>query len=101
MKRKQIIGKTISIREAFAQFQRLNQTKNLSPGTIRYHDNHSEPLFAFLEDISQPVESIAKEKIDAYILYLKSNGNSISVYFRKYPGHSDETDRDSHIVLFT
>ncbi|MEA4970822.1 MAG: tyrosine-type recombinase/integrase [Candidatus Pelethousia sp.] len=74
MKRKQIVGKSISIQESFAQFQRFNQTKNLSPETIRYHDNHSKPFFAFLEDVSQPVDSITKEKIDAYILHLKAKG---------------------------
>ena len=74
MKRKQIGEKSISIQEAFEQFQRFNQTKNLSPETIRYYDNHSNPFFAFLEDVFQPVDSITKEKIDAYILHLKAKG---------------------------
>ena len=73
MKRKQIGEKSISIQEAFEQFQRFNQTKNLSPETIRYYDNHSKPFFAFLEDVFQPVDSITKEKIDAYILHLKAS----------------------------
>ena len=74
MKRKQIVEKSISIQETFEQFQRFNQTKNLSPETIRYYDNHSKPFFAFLEDVFQPVDSITKEKIDAYILHLKAKG---------------------------
>jgi hypothetical protein len=36
MKRKQIVEKSVNIQEAFEQFQRFNQTKNLSPETIRY-----------------------------------------------------------------
>ena len=69
MKRKQVIEKSLTVREAYGQFQRYNLTKGLSNGTISYYESYSRVFFTFLKDTDQPLVSITKDTIDDYTLY--------------------------------
>lgn len=71
MKRKQMTEKSLTVQEAYDQFQRYNLTKGLSAGTISYYESYSRVFFTFLRDTGQPLSSITKDTIDDYTLYLK------------------------------
>ena len=70
MKRKQMTEKSLTVQEAYDQFQRYNLTKGLSAGTISYYESYSRVFFTFLEDTNQPLSSITKDTIDDYTLCL-------------------------------
>lgn len=66
-----MIEKSLTVQEAYDQFQRYNLTKGLSEGTIRYYESYSRAFFKFLGDTSQPLTEVTKDTVDEYILYLK------------------------------
>lgn len=71
MKRKKLEEKSLTVQEAYDQFQRYNLTKGLSEGTIRYYESYSRAFFKFLGDTSQPLTEVTKDTVDDYTLYLK------------------------------
>ena len=71
MKRKKMAEKSLTVREAYDQFQRYNLTKGLSEGTIRYYESYSRAFFKFLGDTDQPLAEVTKDTVDDYTLYLK------------------------------
>lgn len=69
--------KTIpTIQKAFEQFQKQNQLKNLSQGTIEFYSSKARGFFVFLEDAEQPVDSITEETVEDYIFWMKDKGLS-------------------------
>lgn len=62
---------TLSVQQAFEQFQRFNQVKNLSPCTIDYYNSYYKTFAEFLADVDQPVSNINQTVVENYILYLK------------------------------
>lgn len=77
MRKRQLQVKSIappSIQNAFEQFQRQNEVKNLSQGTIDFYSAKSRTFFLFLEDTEQTVDTITKEDVEDYILYFKEKG---------------------------
>lgn len=71
MKRKKLEEKSLTVQEAYDQFQRYNLTKGLSEGTICYYESYSRAFFKFLGDTSQPLTEVTKDTVDDYTLYLK------------------------------
>lgn len=71
MKRKKLEEKSLTVQEAYDQFQRYNLTKGLSEGTIRYYESYSRAFFKFLGDTSQPLTEVTKDTVDDYTHYLK------------------------------
>ena len=71
MKRKKMAEKSLTVQEAYDQFQRSNLTKGLSEGTIRYYESYSRAFFKFLGDTTQPLTEVTKDTVDDYTLYLK------------------------------
>lgn len=71
MKRKKMAEKSLTVQEAYDQFQRYNLTKGLSEGTIRYYESYSRAFFKFLGDTGQPLTEVTKDTVDDYTLYLK------------------------------
>ena len=59
-----------SIKMAFEQFQKQNQLKNLSQGTIDFYSSKARHFFNFLENTDQPIDSIAEETVVDYIFIL-------------------------------
>ena len=60
--------KTIpTIQQAFERFQKYNQLKNLSQGTIEFYSSKARRLFVYLEDVGQPIDSITEETVEDYI----------------------------------
>ena len=71
MKRKKLEEKSLTVQEAYDQFQRYNLTKGLSEGTICYYESYSRAFFKFLGDTGQPLTEVTKDTVDDYTLYLK------------------------------
>ncbi len=71
MKRKKLEEKSLTVQEAYDQFQRYNLTKGLSEGTVRYYESYSRAFFKFLGDTGQPLAEVTKATVDDYTLYLK------------------------------
>lgn len=71
MKRKKMVEKSLTVQEAYDQFQRYNLTKGLSEGTVRYYESYSRAFFKFLGDTGQPLAEVTKATVDDYTLYLK------------------------------
>ena len=69
------VRQSVTIREAFQQFQRHNQVGNLAEDTIRYYDDKSKYLFAFIGNIDVPITTITPDVLDNYILSMKEQGN--------------------------
>ena len=63
-----------TIQKAFEQFQKQNEAKNLSPGTIEFYSSKSKIFFLFLEDTEESIDTITEEDVEDYILYLKEKG---------------------------
>ena len=64
--------KTIpTIQQAFERFQKYNQLKNLSQGTIEFYSSKARRLFVYLEDVEQPIDSITEETVEDYIFAMK------------------------------
>jgi integrase/recombinase XerD len=74
-KRLQVELQQLSVAEAFAQFQRSNEIKNLSPGTIAYYSEHGGRFVRYLEDETLLIAEVSSEVVDEYILYLKEKGS--------------------------
>lgn len=64
-----------SIQNAFEQFQKHNQLKNLAQGTIDFYSSKARKFFLFLGDTSLPIDSITKDTVNDYILYLKGQAS--------------------------
>lgn len=47
-----------AIQKAFEQFQKQNEAKNLSQGTIEFYSAKSKNFFLFLEDTEESVDTI-------------------------------------------
>ena len=60
-----------TIQQAFERFQKYNQLKNLSQGTIEFYSSKARRLFVYLEDVEQPIDSITEETVEDYIFYMK------------------------------
>lgn len=65
-----------TIQKAFEQFQKQNQLKNLSQGTIEFYSSKARRFFVFLEDVEQSVDSITEETVEDYIFWMKDRGLS-------------------------
>lgn len=63
-----------SIHNAFEQFQKQNEVKNLSPETIKFYSAKAKTFFLFLEDVEQRIDTITEEDVEDYILYFKEKG---------------------------
>ena len=63
-----------SIHNAFKQFQKQNEVKNLSPETIKFYSAKAKTFFLFLEDVEQRIDTITEEDVEDYILYFKEKG---------------------------
>lgn len=74
VKRKQMVGQTLTVQEAYDQFKQNNLIKGLSEGTLRYYESYSRAFFTFLGDTAQPLTAVTKDTIDEYTLYLKGKG---------------------------
>jgi integrase/recombinase XerD len=77
VKRKQRTAEKPPIRvaEAFAQFQRGNAIKNLSPGTIAYYAAHGGRFVRYLDEGTMPVALVSADVVDGYVLHLKNKGS--------------------------
>lgn len=73
-----------SIKMAFEQFQKQNQLKNLSQGTIDFYSSKARHFFNFLENTDQPIDFITEETVVDYIFNL--NNSDYLQKARKY-GH--------------
>ena len=74
-----------SIQAAFEQFQKQNQLKNLSQGTIDFYSSKARHFFNFLEDTDQPVDCITEATVVDYIFSLKEkqlHDTTINTYLR-------------------
>lgn len=74
-----------SIKMAFEQFQKQNQLKNLSQGTIDFYLSKARHFFNFLENTDQPIDSITEETVVDYIFHLKKkrlHDTTINTYLR-------------------
>ena len=74
-----------SIQAAFEQFQKQNQLKNLSQGTIDFYSSKARHFFNFLENTDQPIDSITEETVVDYIFHLKEkqlHDTTINTYLR-------------------
>ena len=60
-----------TIQQAFERFQKYNQLKNLSQGTIEFYSSKARRLFVYLEDVEQPIDSITEETVEDYIFAMK------------------------------
>ena len=60
-----------TIQQAFERFQKYNQLRNLSQGTIEFYSSKARRLFVFLEDAEQPMDSITEETVEDYIFAMK------------------------------
>ena len=73
------------IQAAFEQFQKQNQLKNLSQGTIDFYSSKARHFFNFLEGTDQPIDSITEETVVDYIFHLKEkqlHNTTINTYLR-------------------
>ena len=68
------VNTTLTVQDAFEQFQQYNRTKNLSPETISYYDCYYRRLCEYLEDTSIPISTIDQAKVESYIRYLQQKG---------------------------
>ena len=74
-----------SIQTAFEQFQKQNQLKNLSQGTIDFYSSKARHFFNFLDGTDQPIDSITEEAVVDYIFSLKEkqlHDTTINTYLR-------------------
>lgn len=74
-----------SIKMAFELFQKQNQLKNLSQGTIEFYSAKSRCFFNFLGDTEQPIDSITEATVVDYIFHLKEkqlHDTTINTYLR-------------------
>lgn len=60
-----------TIQQAFDRFQKQNQLKNLSQGTIDFYAAKARSFFRFIGDTEQPIDSITEETVEDYIFYMK------------------------------
>lgn len=74
-----------SIKMAFEQFQKQNQLKNLSQGTVDFYSSKARHFFNFLKGTDQPIDSITEETVVDYIFHLKEkqlHDTTINTYLR-------------------
>ena len=60
-----------TIQQAFDRFQKQNQLKNLSQGTIDFYGAKARTFFRFIGDTEQPIDFITEETVEDYIFYMK------------------------------
>lgn len=73
-KMKMQVNGTLTVQQAFDQFQQYNRTKNLSPDTISYYNCYYRRLCEYLENTSIPIASINQTTVESYIRYLQQKG---------------------------
>ena len=65
-------SKDLTVSEAYEQFIKRYNVKNLSGKTIVYYHDYLAPFLSFVGNDS-PIDSITKETVEDYTLSLKQN----------------------------